>query len=115
MTVEGSPRRERGRRLKVAVTEAERAQIEASAAAANLSVSAYLRVLGLGYEPKSVIDQRAVLDLVRTAGDLGRVGGLLKLWLMDRPGEGVAADDVRVTLNEIIELQHELRLTARRL
>lgn len=41
----------------------------------------YLRELGLGFTPASRIDQRNVGELSRIAADLGRLGGLLKLWL----------------------------------
>ena len=48
--------RDRKRPLKVVVSECERAEIETGAAATGLSVSAYLRNLGLGYQPQSTLD-----------------------------------------------------------
>ena len=45
------------------------------------STSAYLRKVGLGYEVKSVLDFERVAELAKVNGDLGRLGGLLKLWL----------------------------------
>ncbi len=44
-------------------------------------MSAYLRMLGLGYQPKSLVDNDRVIELAKINGDLGRLGGLLKLWL----------------------------------
>ena len=73
----------RSRTLKVVVSQAEAAQIAEYAQAADLSVSAYLRRLGLGYEPKSKLDRQLILELIRLNGDQGRLGGLLKLWLTD--------------------------------
>jgi hypothetical protein len=47
----GEESRDRNRRLKVVVSHRERAEIETRAAATGLSVSAYLRNLGLGFQP----------------------------------------------------------------
>ena len=45
------PKRIRQKVIQVVVTEAEKKQIEESAAMGNLSASQYLRDLGLGYQP----------------------------------------------------------------
>jgi hypothetical protein len=66
-------------RLKVSCTPEEKTQIEANARAAGMSVSRYLRNVGMGY--KGVIDAKLVLQLAKINGDQGRLGGLLKLWL----------------------------------
>ncbi|MGF6983439.1 hypothetical protein QFZ99_002916 [Paraburkholderia atlantica] len=68
-------------RVKVSCTPEEKAQIEANAKAAGLSVSRYLRNIGVGYKIQGVIDAELVGTLARINGDLGRLGGLLKLWL----------------------------------
>ncbi|WP_033480352.1 plasmid mobilization protein, partial [Xanthomonas phaseoli] len=69
------PRRDRKRPLKVVVSDDERAEIEARAQATGLSVSAYLRNLGLGYAPASTVDQQAIVALARVNADQGRLGG----------------------------------------
>ena len=46
-----------------------------------MSASSYLRRLGLALPVESTIDQRAILDLVKINADLGRFGGLIKMWL----------------------------------
>ncbi|MBA2483024.1 MAG: conjugal transfer transcriptional regulator TraJ [Nitrosomonas sp.] len=69
--------------LRVPVREQEDAQIRNQAKKCGISISSYLRTLGLGYEPKSITDNEKVQELVRINGDLGRLGGLLKLWLSD--------------------------------
>jgi hypothetical protein len=38
--------------------------------------------LGLAIPLQSTIDQRAILDLVKINADLGRFGGLIKMWLI---------------------------------
>ena len=73
-----------------------------------LSVSAYLRTAGLGHPIRSILDYDAVRDLAKVNGDQGRLGGLLKLWLVDRPGRGASEIDVRRLLERIGELQGRL-------
>lgn len=93
--------RERNRPLRVVVSVDERRAIQENAKAAGLTVSAYLRAVGLGYEVRSVLDHQHVLEVIRARGDLGRVGGLLKLWLSERADEGAAAPDVRRVLERL--------------
>ena len=101
--------RDRQRPLKVWVSAPERETIQARACETGLSVSAYLRTLGLGHAPKSLFDQDAVLALVRVHADQGRLGGLLKLWLSSKPGEGAPAWEVRALLRQIEQLQGQLK------
>lgn len=77
------PTRKASPAIKVRVLPDEKAAIEAAAQASGLSASAYLRVLGLGHQPRPIIDIEQGRELVRVNGDLGRLGGLLKLWLTD--------------------------------
>lgn len=71
--------------IKVYCLPEERAEIEANASRAGISVARYLRDVGQGYQVKGVMDYQYVRELVRVNGDLGRLGGLLKLWLTDDP------------------------------
>jgi len=73
--------RQRAKRLQVPVLPAEAVAIKAHAAHCRLSVAAYLRNLGMHYQPKSIVDADAVIEMVKINGDLGRLGGLLKMWL----------------------------------
>ena len=59
----------------------EKAALDAHAAQVGMSVSSFLRTLGLGHEPRSTIDVQAVRELARINADQGRLGGLLKLYL----------------------------------
>jgi hypothetical protein len=98
--------RPRGKQpLNVWVTPGERAQIQQLAATTGMSVSAFLRSLGLGYQPKSKADSEHVRQLLAACGNLGRLGGLLKLWLVEKPGQGVPENDVRRLLNQIGDLR----------
>ena len=100
--------RDRLRPLKVTVTPAEKAVIEARAQEAGLSVASFLRAAAISRQVKSVFDHQVVGELVKVAGDQGRLGGLLKLWLTDQPGRGVPEIEVRRLLERINALQDQL-------
>lgn len=99
----------RKRPIKVYVTDEDRAQIEVNAAAARMSLSDYLRTVGLGITPRSAFDHEAVRTLAKVNGDLGRLGGLLKMWLADQPGVGASEGNVRELLDRLLATQEELR------
>jgi hypothetical protein len=105
---EGNGPRDRINHLQVVVDVQEREEIRARAAAAGLSVSAYLRAAGLGHRVQSVLDHKAVGDLVKVAGDQGHLGGLLKLWLVVQPGKGAPEIEVRRLLDRLGDLQSTL-------
>jgi hypothetical protein len=100
--------RPRGKPIYVWVTPEERGEIETRATATNLSLSAYLRVLGLGHKPRSSYDAEAVLSLAKVNADQGRLGGLLKLWLTTKKDEGASTAEVKKLLREIENLQKQL-------
>lgn len=108
--------RDRVNHLQVIVTDAERAEIKARAAAASLSVSAYLRAAGMGATFRSAAaNHEQVAALAKVNADQGRLGGLLKLWLSERQGQGASAREVRALLDRIGELQGALADAAARL
>lgn len=76
-----SPTRKHGRHLRVPVLPDEESEIKLNASKAGLSVAEYLRRLGLGYSIQSNVCKDAILELSKINADLGRLGGLLKLWL----------------------------------
>ena len=101
--------RDRNRHLKVVVSKRERAEIETRAAATGLSVSAYLRNLGLGFQPHSTLDQEAMLALLRVNADQGRLGGLFKLWLSGQSAASTETVEIRKLLVDIEECQRALK------
>ncbi len=107
--------KDRHRPLKAFVSPAERLAIETKASEAGLSVSAYLRAAALGLKVESTRDHEAILALIKLNADQGRLGGLLKLWLSSRPGEGASSFEVRRLLQQIETLQIELRAIIDRL
>lgn len=100
------PRRER---IEVWVTPDEKAELADRAALGGLSLSAYLRAAGLNHPIRSVADLEAVADLVRVNGDLGRVAGLLKLWLAEKRGQGARPVDVEAMMKDFRILQGQVR------
>jgi hypothetical protein len=67
----------------VPVFPEEQTEIARQATQAGMSVARYLREVGQGYAIKGIVDLEQVRELARINGDLGRLGGLLKLWLTD--------------------------------
>ena len=107
--------RDRNRPLKVFASERERAEIETRAAATGLSVSAYLRNLGLGFQPHSTLDQEAILALLKVNADQGRLGGLFKLWLSAQRVPTAETKEIQKLLLAIEECQLKLKSLAGRL
>lgn len=102
--------------IKVYCLPEERTAIEESARAAGMSTARYLREVGQGYRVGGVLDYHAVRELVRVNGDLGRLGGLLKLWLTDDVrtatfGEATVRgllDRIDATRDEMSRLMHRV-------
>jgi hypothetical protein len=94
--------------MKVFVTDVERERIEQRAKTAGLSVSAFLRAAGLNQPIRSILDHDAVRELAKVNGDQGRLGGLLKLWLVERAEEGAPDNEVRRLLDRLGEMQARL-------
>ena len=92
-----------GRTVKVETrcTPREREMIIARAASVEMRLSDYLRTAALHSEVRSKADKHAVRALAGYTGELGRLGGLLKLWLSARRGEGVPAIEVDRVLAQI--------------
>ena len=110
-------RRERWVQFRASVAEAE--AIAAQARGVGMTVGAYLRAVGAGYQPRAVVDRDHVHDMLRINGDLGRLGGLLKLFLTDDPklnrfDRGQVHQAILAALRRIEENQVELRTVIRR-
>ena len=100
----------KARHLRVPVLPSEEAAIKKLAASAGLSVAAYLRNVGLGYEIRGILDNKRVEELARINGDLGRLGGLLKLWLTDDPRTAAfGAATIRAVLSKIEDTQTQMQ------
>lgn len=96
--------------IKVYCLPGEKSQIEANAAVTGMSVTAFLRKVGMGYEVGGIVDLEQARKMVRINGDLGRLGGLLKMWLSDDQRTANFSPAVlRTLLSKIQSTQDELR------
>ena len=96
----------RDKKLRVPVLPIEEAEIKSKATDAGLPVAEYLRNLDLGYQVPSVVDSRQVDSLLKINGDLGRLGGLIKLWLTnDKRTKLIGKSQLHMTLDSIRNTQ----------
>ncbi|MBN8649057.1 MAG: hypothetical protein J0L55_13975 [Caulobacterales bacterium] len=100
----------REKSLRVYLNDNDRKIIEQRANDSNLSISAYMRKAGLGLRPRSALDRAAAIELLKVNGDLGRLGGLLKLRLSE--GGRYDAADIRDVLKKIDSAMDEIRRKA---
>ncbi len=92
-------------RIQIYLKSEEVEVIRQKAEQVRLSMSAYARNLCLGYEPKSVANAQAIRELVKVNADMGRIGGLLKLWLSDSDRNQA---EVRQLLHELLDAKNRL-------
>lgn len=117
MDAEEVPARRRTPPVKVWANPVERPTLAATAASVGLSASAYLRRLGLGYQPRTIVDTLEAQKLLKAAADAGRIGGLLKMWLTDDQRlAAFAPADMRPMIHEALrrinETHQEIRAIA---
>ena len=99
----------RDKKLRVPVLPIEETEIKAKATDAGLTVAEYLRNLGLGYQVPSIVDSRQVDSLLKINGDLGRLGGLIKLWLTnDKRTKLIGKSQLHMTLDSIQNTQNAM-------
>ena len=101
--------------VRVWVTPMEKRAIAEMAVSTGESASSYLRKIGLGYTVRSVLDYQRVGELSKVNADLGRLGGLMKLWLANEKAlAGFSQDELRTvilsTLDGIQACQREMLL-----
>lgn len=93
-------------KVRVACSKDEKREIELKAKAYNMSVSQYLRQLGLGYPIKSKVDQMTLVQLANLQADLGRLGGLFKMWLVKNQDHKLTAsigDRQYFTIDQLVD------------
>jgi mobilization protein NikA len=96
----------RDKKLRVPVLPVEEREIKSKAQESGLTVAEYLRNLGLGYHVPSVIDKSQVDTLLKINGDLGRLGGLIKLWLTSEARtKFIGRSQLQLTLDRIQNTQ----------
>jgi hypothetical protein len=95
--------------LRVPVLPEEEKVIKKMATSAGLPVAVFLRNVGMGYQVRGILDNKRVEELARINGDLGRLGGLLKLWLTDDPRTlQYGQSTIRALLSKIEDTQNNM-------
>ena len=82
------------------MSDDEYEQICQSAAKAGLPLSTFVKRVCLGIQISSTVDSQAVLALAKANADLGRLGGLFKMFLSEGKA-GQYAEELRDTLQKI--------------
>ncbi|WP_240008349.1 plasmid mobilization protein [Pseudaquidulcibacter saccharophilus] len=100
----------REKSLRVYLSDEDRKIIERRADECNLSVSAYLRKSGLGQRTRSALDGAVAMDLLKINGELGRLGGFLKLLISEK--NNVEVSDIHSLLEKIDNTMDEIRRKA---
>ena len=98
--------------IRVYVTDEEDDAITKKAEQTKLSKSEFCKNVCLGMPVVSKTDAKAVHELLRTRADLGRLGGLLKMWLTN-DDEHVL--NVQSLLEEIEQGQREVMAASKQL
>jgi len=98
-------------KIQVLCSSMDRALIRQNAEAHSLSLSSYLRELGIGKVPKSTIDVSCIEELGRINADQARLGNLLKMWLTqedERRFNTVGENTVKALISQIKQTQINL-------
>lgn len=94
-------------RIEIRLSIEELKSLTEKAESHGLNTSTYLRSLGMNYPIKSIVDRQAITALLKVNADLGKLGGLFKLWLIKNNGEKDPFSDQR-TFKNIDELVDEI-------
>lgn len=112
--MENQPKRHK--LIGVKCTPEEFEEISKRAGLFGLKNPGYLRSSGLNYPLASKVDLHAFLELQKCRGDLGRLGGLLKMWISNKEKRaGLDPIDVNKLLKEIEAKQEEITGYAKKL
>ncbi|WP_285538309.1 conjugal transfer protein TraJ [Brucella sp. NBRC 12950] len=99
----------RNRTIRLRVSKTEEDEIKERAELSGLTLSAFIRSVALNVPILSAVDLAAADRLERINADLGRVAGLLKLWLATKRGEGAAASDVDALMHDFRSLKMQMK------
>lgn len=115
-TMSTNEQNKRSKLITIRVSEMELELLKKQAQLHSLSVSNFLRKLGTNHIVNSTIDQQAIRELLNVAGDLGRLGGLFKLWLSMNANAEIQPklgdkeyNDIVAIVGQILELKDEIR------
>lgn len=118
--IQEAKKAQRTKHIDSRLTEHEYEIITAKAKMTGLTNSAYMRNLAMNYPLKSVVDQLALSELIKAKADLGRLGGLFKLWLEGENGTwrnlgDRRYEDINDLVSDLIEKEEQLLQLAQKL
>ncbi|MFY4691204.1 plasmid mobilization protein [Campylobacter jejuni] len=85
----------------------------------SLTLSRYMRDLSMNYPITCIVDQKVARDLLLVAGDIGRLGGLFKHWLVNNEEQKTSFSktksyqDIDDIVDQILDLQELLKQKAK--
>lgn len=95
--------------IKVYCTSSQRQIIEQNAISVGMSLSTYLQRVGANYSLNIQSNNEDVEKLLKINADLGRLGGLIKLWLTnDKRTKLIGREELHRLLGQITSTQSEL-------
>ena len=93
-----SEKRQRTESFFIRLTPEEKQIIHRNARDTGYWTAGFMRQLGTGHQPQSIIDYKAIREIIHLRADLGRLAGLLKLWLGE---SSAAAGTARREINQV--------------
>lgn len=112
----GSENRKKTKIARVRLTPEEWNDITSLADTCGLTTPEFMRQMSLGFTPKSNIDAQHRLNVAKQIGDLGRVGGLLKLWLStDSIKKDAFSLEIPKIVRELKQVKSEIEAEYRKL
>lgn len=91
--------------IKAYLSKEEYDRITEKARQTGLPRSVFIKRVCQGFPVESKVDALAVRELVKVNADMGRLGGLLKMWLTNEDAHENAA---RSLLSDLMNLKEEL-------
>lgn len=86
-------------RITFRLSEDDLHKIDAKASECALTRSQYIRKVSTGIVPSSKFDKKVIYELSMLHADIGRVGGLLKLWLTNNEDKYIHQ---KLNINELV-------------
>ncbi|EAI8664184.1 DNA transfer protein [Campylobacter coli] len=111
----------KNKRIAIRLSQNEYEYIMQKAKGHGLTISRYLRDLAMNYPVTCIIDQKVAHDVLNIAGDIGRLGGLFKHWLVRNEDNKVnfsnkrTYNDIDEIVDQILDLQILLKEQAKRI
>ncbi|EIN3348882.1 DNA transfer protein [Campylobacter coli] len=111
----------KNKRIAIRLSQNEYEYIMQKAKGHGLTISRYLRDLAMNYPVTCIIDQKVAHDVLNIAGDIGRLGGLFKHWLVRNEDNKVnfsnkrTYNDIDEIVDQILDLQIFLKEQAKRI